>query len=55
MYEIKLDGIIELFRQVGNDYPNCGSWTFNPARQDYDCSQWIEKTDQQSQSVAAKA
>jgi hypothetical protein len=51
LYQIQLEQVIELFRQVAKDYPNCGSWTFNPATKDYDCTQWVGGYDEDNQPV----
>ncbi|MDQ7837229.1 MAG: hypothetical protein RDU59_01905 [Thermodesulfobacteriota bacterium] len=39
LYQVPVDRLIRLFRQVGNDYPASARMVFNPEKQDYDVTQ----------------
>jgi hypothetical protein len=53
LHEIGLERVIELFREVGNDYPSSGTWKFNPGRKDYDVVQGHDEIPTVEQKVFA--
>ncbi len=42
LYQLDLERVIRLYRQIAKDDPNHFSWTFNPERQDYDYRLWTD-------------